>query len=52
MTRCGTYAWQNTSFDLEQNIIVAPNMYKGRPVNDTNIQVDCKLNFISDFRVS
>ncbi|CAG9812476.1 unnamed protein product [Phaedon cochleariae] len=40
VTRCGTYAWQNTgTFDLDQNLTVAPFTYKGRAVTELNIQV-------------
>lgn len=39
VTKFGTYAWQSENFDLDQNIIIAPNVYKGRPVAEYNIQV-------------
>jgi hypothetical protein len=38
VTRCGTYAWQRSKFDLDQNITVAPLSYKGRSVTEYNIQ--------------
>ncbi|CAG9767260.1 unnamed protein product [Ceutorhynchus assimilis] len=37
-TRCGTYAWQRTKFDLEQQVSLAKFTYKGRAVTEFNIQ--------------
>lgn len=38
LTKCGTYAWRNTKFDLDQHLTVVPFTYKGRAVTDYNIQ--------------
>lgn len=46
VTRCGTYAWLSEKFDLDQNLTTAPNMYKGRPVAEYNIQVLFKTKLI------
>ncbi|KAF2896582.1 hypothetical protein ILUMI_09594, partial [Ignelater luminosus] len=38
VTRWGKYAWYKGNFDLDQNLLVAPTTYRGRPVSDINIQ--------------
>ncbi|KRT85651.1 hypothetical protein AMK59_1289 [Oryctes borbonicus] len=43
VTRCGTYAWRKSTFDLEQNLIFAPYNFRGRPVNELTIQ-----DYVSD----
>lgn len=39
VTRWGKYAWYKGNFDLDQNLLIAPTTYRGRPVSDINIQV-------------
>ncbi|CAG9865531.1 unnamed protein product [Phyllotreta striolata] len=38
LTKCGTYAWRNTKFDLDQHLTLLPFTYKGRVVTELNIQ--------------
>lgn len=33
------YAWQKKNFDLDQQLVVASATYRGRAVNEMNIQV-------------
>ncbi|KAL1497874.1 hypothetical protein ABEB36_008760 [Hypothenemus hampei] len=37
-TRCGTYAWQRSKFDLDQHVTLAKFTFKGRAITEFNIQ--------------
>lgn len=39
VSRWGSYAWKATDFNLEQVLVVDQRSYRGRPINDSNIQV-------------
>ncbi|XP_028147060.2 uncharacterized protein LOC114340511 isoform X2 [Diabrotica virgifera virgifera] len=38
VTKCGSYGWQNSKFNLDQHLTVVPFTYKGRAVTEYNIQ--------------
>lgn len=44
VTKCGTYAWRRGTFDLEQHLIFALDTYRGRAINELNIQVGWHKN--------
>ncbi|XP_022917212.2 uncharacterized protein [Onthophagus taurus] len=43
--RCGTYAWSKCNFDLNQNLILAPYSFRGRAINELNVQ-DCVSDLV------